>query len=77
MRLPEVNDSSLDGAEPDILIIGGGISGASIARELSKWQLNILLVDKESDLAVQASGRNDGEVHPASTSAKAHSSTNT
>ena len=64
MRLPEVNDSSLDGAEPDILIIGGGISGASIARELSKWQLNILLVDKESDLAVQASGRNDGEVHP-------------
>lgn len=64
MRLPEVNDSSLDGAEPDILIIGGGISGASIARELSKWQLDILLVDKESDLAVQASGRNDGEVHP-------------
>lgn len=64
MRLPDVQDDVLDGAAPDVLIIGGGISGASIARELSKWKLNILLVDKEADLAVQASGRNDGEVHP-------------
>lgn len=64
MRLPEICDSSLDGKTPDILIIGGGISGASIARELSKYKLDILLVDKESDLAMQASGRNDGEVHP-------------
>ena len=64
MRMPGLRDSSLEGAAPDVLIIGGGISGASIARELSRWQLDILLVDKEADLAVQASGRNDGEVHP-------------
>lgn len=64
MRLPKGKDKALDGAEPDVLIIGGGISGASIARELTKWKLNILLVEKEADLAVQASGRNDGEVHP-------------
>lgn len=64
MRLPAVNDTALDGDKPDVLIIGGGISGASIARELSKWKINILLVDKEPDLAMQASGRNDGEVHP-------------
>lgn len=64
MRLPAINDNALDGAKPDVLIIGGGISGASIARELSKWEIDILLVDKESDLAMQASGRNDGEVHP-------------
>lgn len=64
MRLPQVIDSSLEGKTPDVLIIGGGISGASIARELSKWKLDILLVEKESDLAMQASGRNDGEVHP-------------
>ncbi len=64
VRIPSVTDKSLDGAAPDVLIIGGGISGASIARELSKWKLDILLVDKESDLAMQASGRNDGEVHP-------------
>lgn len=64
MRIPASRDSSLEGAKPDIMIIGGGISGASIARELTKWKLDILLVEKESDLAVQASGRNDGEVHP-------------
>ena len=64
MRLPAISDNALEGAAPDVLIIGGGISGASIARELSKWDINILLVDKESDLAMQASGRNDGEVHP-------------
>lgn len=64
MRIPSLRDSALEGASPDVLIIGGGISGASIARELSKWKLDILLVEKESDLAMQASGRNDGEVHP-------------
>lgn len=64
MRMPELRDDALEGAAPDVMIIGGGISGASIARELSKWDIDILLVDKESDLAMQASGRNDGEVHP-------------
>lgn len=64
MRLPEIVDNSLDGQTPDVLVIGGGISGASILRELSKWKLNTLLVEKESDLALQASSRNDGEVHP-------------
>ncbi len=64
MRLPAVNDDALEGASPDVLIIGGGISGASIARELTRWKLDILLVEKEPDVAMQASGRNDGEVHP-------------
>ncbi len=64
IRLPAVTDSSLEGRRPDVLIIGGGISGVSIARELSKWNIEIILVEKESDLALQASGRNDGEVHP-------------
>ena len=64
MRLPTIKNKKLEGFTPDVLIIGGGISGASIARELSKWNLDILLVDKEADLAMQASGRNDGEIHP-------------
>ena len=64
MRMPVLKDDALEGASPDVLIIGGGISGASIARELTKWKLNILLVEKEPDVAMAASGRNDGEVHP-------------
>ncbi len=64
MRLPAVCDASLDGLRPDVLIIGGGVSGASIARELTRWKLDVILVDKEADLALGASGRNDGEIHP-------------
>ncbi len=64
MSLPTFSDSYLEGRRPDVLIIGGGISGASIARELSEWDIDIVLVEKECDLALQASGRNDGEVHP-------------
>ncbi len=64
MRLPAVSDKSLDGVKPDVLVIGAGVVGASIARELSKWKLDILLVEKGNDVALAASGRNDGCVHP-------------
>lgn len=64
MRVPKIRDQVLEGRKPDVLIIGGGISGASIARELMKWKLDVLLVEKEADVAMHASGRNDGEVHP-------------
>ncbi len=63
MRTPSLQDTALDGRTPDVLVIGGGITGCSVARELSKWDLDILLVEKEADFALQASGRNDGEVH--------------
>jgi glycerol-3-phosphate dehydrogenase len=34
----------------DVLIIGGGIAGVSIARELSRYELDVMLIDKEADL---------------------------
>ena len=64
MRLPKVQDSALDGASPDVLIIGGGIIGSAIARECSRYDMQILLVDKEHDIAMQTTSRNDGMVHP-------------
>jgi glycerol-3-phosphate dehydrogenase len=64
IRIPKAIDNSLDGLKVDCLVIGGGISGTSILRELTRYNISTLLVEKESDLAMQASGRNDGEVHP-------------
>jgi len=62
MRKPKVEDSVLEWEEPDVLIIGAGIIGCSIARELSRYKLSILLVEKEHDVGMQASGRNLGIV---------------
>lgn len=57
-------DSSLEGMTPDVVIIGGGVIGCAIARELTKWKLSVMLLEKEHDVAMHASGRNDGMVHP-------------
>ena len=64
LRTPALSDSVLEGKRPDVLIIGGGVVGAAVARELMRQKLSVLLVEKEYDLAIGASGRNDGCVHP-------------
>ncbi len=47
----------------DIVIIGAGVVGCAIARELSRYDLAVALLDKESDVAMGTSGRNSGVVH--------------
>lgn len=63
MRLPSINDQALDNENVDVLVIGGGIVGCAILRELSRLKLKTLLVEKEYDLATQQSSRNGGVVH--------------
>jgi glycerol-3-phosphate dehydrogenase len=48
----------------DVLIIGTGISGCAVARELSKYRLRILAVDKGDDVASGATKANNGNIHP-------------
>ena len=60
---PPMRDDALDGLKPDVLIIGGGITGCSALRELSRWNLNCILVEKGSDVASGASKANGGVVH--------------
>lgn len=49
----------------DCIIIGGGVIGAFLLRELSKYHLKPLLLEKESQLAQHATTHNSALVHPA------------
>ncbi len=62
--LPKVKSDELAGKKIDVLIIGGGVIGCAIARELSRYDLKTLLIEKEYDVAVHTSSRNDGMIHP-------------
>jgi glycerol-3-phosphate dehydrogenase len=48
----------------DVCIIGGGVTGTAIARELSQYRLNVALLEKEAELAFGVSKSNSGIVHP-------------
>lgn len=47
----------------DVLIIGGGVVGSAVARELSRHRLHIGVLEKELDVCVETSGRNTGMLH--------------
>ena len=46
----------------DVLIIGGGVVGSAIARELTRYQLRIGVLEKNLDVCYETSGRNSGAV---------------
>ena len=48
----------------DVVVIGGGVTGTSIARELSKYKLKIALLEKEEEPAFGVSKSNSGIIHP-------------
>ncbi len=48
----------------DIVIIGGGVTGTAIARELSRFRVSIALLERETELAFGVSKSNSGIVHP-------------
>ncbi len=52
-------------AEADVVVVGLGIVGCAIARELSKYNLNIVAIDMAEDVATGASKANNGGVHHA------------
>ncbi|MBO5992673.1 MAG: FAD-dependent oxidoreductase, partial [Acidaminococcaceae bacterium] len=49
--------------EADVVVIGGGIVGTAILRELSKYDLRCILVEKEPDVAVGTTKANSGICH--------------
>jgi glycerol-3-phosphate dehydrogenase len=49
--------------ETDVVIIGGGITGCGIARELCKRECRVLLLEKGSDISEGATKSNNGMIH--------------
>lgn len=47
----------------DVCVIGAGVTGCAIARELSKYKLSILVIEKEEDVCSGTSKANSGIVH--------------
>lgn len=47
----------------DVIIIGAGVSGAAIARELSRYQVRACVLEKEEDVCCGTSKANSGIVH--------------
>ena len=64
LPLPGYTDGLLDGRSFDVVIVGGGVIGCAVARELTRSNLTVALLEKEDDIAMHASSRNDGMIHP-------------
>ena len=47
----------------DVVVIGGGVIGGMIARELSKYELDICILEKANDVAMGATRANSAIVH--------------
>ncbi|MCK4339154.1 MAG: NAD(P)/FAD-dependent oxidoreductase [Candidatus Cloacimonetes bacterium] len=47
----------------DFIIIGAGVIGCNIARELARYKSNILVIEKEDDVASEISKANSGVLH--------------
>ncbi len=47
----------------DVIVIGGGVVGCLVARCLSRFELQVLLIEKEADVGMWASSANSAIVH--------------
>jgi len=61
---PKVSDE-LAGKEFDVVIVGGGVIGLAIARELSRFDLRIALIERHHDLGMDQTAHCNAMIHPA------------
>ena len=47
----------------DIIIVGAGVTGCSVARELSRYDVRVTVLDRACDVSEGASKANSGIVH--------------
>ncbi len=59
----ELSGNSETVAAADVVIVGGGVTGCMVARELSRYDLDVVLVEKEPDVACGTTKANNAMVH--------------
>ena len=52
-----------DNHSHDIIIIGAGVIGAMVARFLSRYDLDIVWIEKENDICTGATSANSAIIH--------------
>ncbi len=62
---PKKVSDELTGKDFDAVIVGGGVIGAAIARELSRFNLSTALVERHDDLGMDQTAHSNAMVHPA------------
>jgi len=62
---PRKVSDELTGREFDAVIVGGGVIGLAVARELSQFNLSIALFERHNDLGMDQTTHSNAMIHPA------------
>jgi len=64
-RPPRKVSNELTGREFDVVIVGGGVIGLAVARQLSQFNLSIALFERHNDLGMDQTTHSNAMIHPA------------
>lgn len=64
-QAPRKVSEELTGREFDVVIVGGGVIGLAVARELSQFNLNIALFERHNDVGMDQTTHSNAMIHPA------------
>ncbi|MDH4299673.1 MAG: FAD-dependent oxidoreductase, partial [Dehalococcoidia bacterium] len=62
---PRKVSDELTGRKFDVVVVGGGVIGLAVARELSQFNLSVALFERHNDLGVDQTTHSNAMIHPA------------
>ncbi len=65
--VPQKTSDELTGEEFDVVIVGGGVIGVAVARELSRYDLRTAVIERHDDLGMDQTFHSCAMIHPAVT----------
>jgi len=65
LKAPRKISEELTGREFDVVIVGGGVIGLALARELTQFNLSIALFERHNDVGMDQTTHSNAMIHPA------------